>query len=190
MEGKRRMVDAFSLSSNNVKQIISFLLCAGYLIFLPLGVFAQPTEDEEEETDTYNFVVWTKDGSQVAFGLSRKPCLTMTGNNMTLQTKTETIEYEMDDIRKFTLDEINSDAIPTIIPRTNTPIPSYSEEAGLFLFSHCQPDSPVSLFTADGKHVTTLLTDGDGTCRLHVQSLPKGVIIVQTNQTTFKIIKK
>lgn len=140
----------------------------------------------------YNLVVWTKNGTRTDFSFADKPQVKMSDEVFTVASEKTTVEYKALDIDKFTLELGNEtsgrlvDAITPVL--LEKPIVSLSPD--MLTVSGCRPQSVVDVYAMNAKRVAHVRADINGQTQLSLSGWSRGVYIVKTETTTFKITKK
>ncbi len=140
----------------------------------------------------YNLVIWTKDGARTDFGFTDKPLITISGDVFKVTSQKAVVEYKALGIEKFTLELTNEtsgqliDAIAPVL--SEKPIVRLSPD--MLTVSGCRPQSVVDVYGMSAKRVAHVRADFNGQTQLSLSSWSRGVYIVKTETTTFKIIKK
>ena len=60
----------------------------------------------------------------------------------------------------------------------------------LLVVSSLNGEASVRIYTLDGKLVRKIRNTDNGTCRIDLSMLPKGIYLVKTDTITYKIIKR
>ena len=132
-----------------------------------------------------HLVVWSKDGTQVAYALSEQPQLNFTDSTMVIHTALMEISYPLDQMAKMSYEKREDMAIRDI--NTDEPMFLFSEESLLFL--NLQPNSFVGLYTASGQMIFSRTITTYGEYAFPVSRLSHGMYIVQVNGLTYKIAR-
>lgn len=140
----------------------------------------------------YDLVVWTKDGARTDFSFADNPRITMNDEVFTVVSEKSTVEYNALDIDKFTLELVNETSgllVDAIAPvQAEKLIVRMTPD--MLTVSACKPQSAIEVFGMDARRVAHVRTDANGHAQLSLAGLNRGVYIVKTETTTFKITKK
>lgn len=144
-----------------------------------LGCFGAKAEELS------SFIVNTTDGGQIEFKFAASPEMTFDGEDLVIADASEqTVRYPMADVEnvvfaKYTssLRGVDSDRISVTVTR------SYIDVTGL------EAGADVRVYDIDGVGVASGRADADGSLRLGVADLAKGVYIVAMPGRNFKFIR-
>ena len=138
----------------------------------------------------YKLIVWAKDGSKVSFRLNKRPTLTYNDGNIVLSTTETIVEYDVEDINKYTFEELD-DNTNIVQPQTISPADIHLLQHGeIVLLEQCEPHSIVQIYTINGKLIDSYIIGGDGTLQISIGQYPKGIYIIKTKHLTHKIVKR
>ena len=98
-------------------------------------------------------------------------------------------EFSQDDVVKIAYKNPEQTEIDSPIADRNTAEINYQDD-GQLVISKLSEGAAVSIYAMDGRLLRRLSTSGDGTCRLDLSALPKGVYLVKTDYITYKIMKR
>lgn len=142
------------------------------------------------EPDFY-FIVWLNNGRKTVCHLSDKPLVKYADDKFVLTTTSETVEYDAQDVRKFTLaDSPDGDEKDGIISLQSGDRHAVALDHKAMLISGGTPYASTQIFTAGGMLAGEYKADADGNTLIPLTVLPKGVIIVKSGTLTYKIIRK
>ncbi len=148
-----------------------------YSLVLLLTVWVLPSLAEQA------LVVHLADGQQAVFVLSGSPVLTTDGSEVTVTTTTgEKVAYALSGLDRFTLEDVDVDAVEAVPSRT-----LYRSTAEGLQASGLQAGEPVRIYDANGRFVATQKAGTDGTVSL---PLRRGLYVVKTQSQTFKFLKR
>ena len=98
-------------------------------------------------------------------------------------------EFSQDDVVKIAYKNPEQTEIDSPIADRNTAEINYQDD-GQLVISKLSEGAAVSIYAMDGRQLRRLSASGDGTCRLDLSALPKGVYLVKTDSITYKIMKR
>ena len=122
-------------------------------------------------------VVHKSDGARIMFFLADNPVVTYSDNCLVLTTVAKEASVPVEGITNVTLEEYS---VPTKIDNVDV-------TAGAILFRQLPAGASVRVFTADGKAVSTLVADDNGSLSIDFSRLPRGVLIINTPEGTVKV---
>jgi hypothetical protein len=135
--------------------------------------------------------VWTSDGESMEFSFAEKPQVIIRDKVFTVSSQFTTMEYEANDILRFTLED---KGIPTKI--NDSYGNNVDEEVQMqmiserLILSSCKPGSKVNVYSLGGRIVESHRIGADGQVAFSLASYASGIYIVNIGNTNFKIIKK
>lgn len=141
----------------------------------------------------FYLVVWLKDGRKSVTHLREKPMLKYEADAYALMTTTSETRYDAADVAKITLadnPEGNISGIEDIAGDEAGARPVYALDTETMVISGGSPGASTNVYTVAGLLVATFTADGQGRTVMPLSDLPKGVLIIQSEQLTYKIIKK
>ena len=164
-------------------------------IFTPTEAGAGEQQSEPADTDTtpseWSIIIFTKDLQQHEFQLA--------GNRPEVKFGVSTLqviissavqaEFSQDDVVKIAYKNPQQTDIDSPVADRNTAEINYQDD-GLLVISRLSEGAAVSIYAMDGRLLRQLCASGDGTCRLDLSALPKGVYLVKTDSITYKIMKR
>ena len=154
-------------------------------LFLSILVFCLTLPIMAEESGT-RMVLWSKDGTKVAFDFKENPIITINQEELILTTDSTQINYSIVNLDKITYENVIVDGIINLTAQE--PIISFNGE--MLVFPSIETNSTVSLYRQDGKLVLkkTILQKGEYDIPIH--TVEKGLYIVDLNGITYKFLKK
>ena len=156
------------------------------LLFLSLLLSCNIQELFATETNDYHLAVWDVNGKVTTFNLSEKPKVSFDDGVFKLSTISSEIEFKESSVLKFTL--TTQDIITTVDEIRNKTSVSWNnntlELKGFF------PDSVIAIYTITGQKIYEDKFDDKGELLVDLNAYIQHIFIVQTNDVTFKIIKK
>lgn len=142
----------------------------------------------------WRLFLWHKSGSVEAFDLFAHPDVTLEGTNLVMTTDATRIEYPLADISHFTMsDAAIYDPVEDIavgVQELQQADASLRFKAGDITFDHLRANAQVRIFNQAGIQLGLAIADGDGHVRLSLRPFGKGIFIIQTESTTFKICQQ
>lgn len=164
-------------------------------IFTPTEAGAGEQQSEPADTDTtpseWSIIIFTKDQKQHEFQLAGNLPEVKFGAS-TLQviiSSAVQAEFSQDDVVKIAYKNPQQTDIDSPVADRNTAEINYQDD-GLLVISRLSEGAAVSIYAMDGRQLRQLSAIGDGTCRLDLSALPKGVYLVKTDTITYKIMKR
>ena len=156
-----------------MKKLLSIIL-----MLLPLLASAQ-------EPKSF-LVVWSKDGTKVAYALTEKPKITFTETDLVITAEGVDVNYPLENMSRFTY-EANDD---TAIRDLKTDDVSFKLDGESLLFLDLSPNSTVSLNALNGNVIISKTVQTAGEYAFPLSNLNAGVYLVTVNGLTYKIVKK
>lgn len=139
----------------------------------------------------YMFYVWLRDGGVEGYAIEDKPLVAMGEEFFTLTTnKSVSVTYLVKDVLKFTLGDIAATEPPVGVERLVTKPQEVTFHEGEITFSSVRAGSVVSVYDMQGRLVETFHADADGTLNVPLHAYPKGLYIIKTEKSSYKIMKK
>jgi hypothetical protein len=108
--------------------------------------------------------VWLTDGGKVSFTFAEKPVVSHADNILSISSTAASVEYPVSDVVRFTFEDAETTKVLSV----------KSDIAG-----------EVSVFDLQG----TLVKRFKGSS-FSLEGLPQGVYIINSNRSTYKVIKK
>lgn len=127
-------------------------------------------------------------GQSVTFALSEKPKVTITATNLAITTANDTLYYPLTQYRKFELTDNETTAISTPTGSNGNNIVVKMGQ-GTLLFEGLKPGSGVAVYNVGGSLTGSAKASSNGNATLNLNG-QKGIIIVKTNNKTFKFLNK
>lgn len=140
----------------------------------------------------FYLVVWLNDGRKSVTHLREKPMLKYDADIYTLVTTTTETQYDAADVAKITLAD-NPDGNISGIDEASVGeygAPVYAFDSNTMAISGGTPGAVTSVFTVSGVLVASFKADEHGRTAVPLSGLPRGVLIIQSEKVTYKIIKK
>ena len=157
----------------------SKLLLASLLLMCSSGLQAQTSCVVVEQTD----------GTKTEFLLTCEPRIRYAADVVTLTSTDATLELPVDVVKKVYLSETNED-LNDLRSTQQTATARVRLTADALLMSGLAAACPVTVYSADGRLLRSQNANPDGTLSLSLSRLPQGMLIIKTNNQSFKLIRK
>lgn len=131
-------------------------------------------------------VVWSKDGTQVAYALAERPKVTFTETDLIITASGIIVNYSMEELSRITYE--NDDVVS--ITDLQTGKPSFKLDGESLLFPTLKANSTISLHSLGGELLFSKTIQSAGEYSLPLSALNSGVYMVTVNGLTYKIVKK
>jgi hypothetical protein len=155
---------------------ILFLL---FIALLPMAIKAS-------EVSRGVLVVWTNDGVQTAYALSKRPVLRFTDTEMLITGEGIEATYPLDQFKRYTYESSDFTGIRDLNNEKG-----YGTVSGDYLlFPSLTAHSTVSIYALSGRLILQKAIKVDGEYAFPLASLPVGVYVVKVNGLTYKIAKQ
>ena len=164
-------------------------------IFTPTEAGSGEQQSEPADTDTtpseWSIIIFTKDQKQHEFQLAgNRPEVKFGASTLqVIISSAVQAEFSQDDVVKIAYKNPQQTDIDSPVADRNTAEINYQDD-GLLVISQLSEGAAVSIYAMDGRLLRQLSANGDGTCRLDLSALPKGVYLVKTDTITYKIMKR
>jgi hypothetical protein len=164
-------------------------------IFTPTEAGSGEQQSEPADTDTtpseWSIIIFTKDQKQHEFQLAgNRPEVKFGASTLqVIISSAVQAEFSQDDVVKIAYKNPEQTDINSPVADRNTAEINYQDD-GQLVISRLSEGAAVSIYAMDGRLLRRLSTSGDGTCRLDLSALPKGVYLVKTDTITYKIMKR
>lgn len=169
----------------NKQHSLTRLLLAAFTCCLALLPARTVAADNTE--GLYLYIQMT-DGSNSKFLLTEQPVITFNDNQLIVSLNGKTLlSTEMEGIANCSF---QTEQTLTGIHEVTSP----SQEVrplvnmGQAIFSGLKPGSTVTIHSADGKTVGQTSADSQGTARISLTTLSRGIYILRTNTHSFKVL--
>ena len=143
-------------------------------------------DNNDESNSEISLVVWAKDGSKVAFALSKKPKVIFTATDLQIRGKDIDVTYALDNMARFTYEKVDIDAIKDI--KTEKVAFKFTGES--LLFPALKANSTVWVYSLNGTLVFKKTVQAAGEYSFPISNLSTGVYFVSVNGLTYKIVKR
>ena len=164
-------------------------------IFTPTAAGSGEQQSEPADTDTtpsdWSIIIFTKDQKQHEFQLAgNRPEVKFGASTLqVIISSAVQAEFSQDDVVKIAYKNPEQTDINSPVADRNTAEINYQDD-GQLVISKLSEGAAVSIYAMDGRQLRRLSASGDGTCRLDLSALPKGVYLVKTDSITYKIMKR
>ena len=111
------------------------------------------------------------DGSRVAYYLETRPKVSFSGTDLVLSASDVEVSYPFDKVPSG----------------DGTSVQVLAESVR---FSGLPAGSEVTVYTADGRKVSSLRADADGSCRVSLATMPTGVYVISYGKCNLKMMKR
>ena len=123
-----------------------------------------------------------KDGSRTLFYLSDQPIISYVDNMLVVKSTKREVQVAIASIQYVDLSEVGG--------RVATAIEQPHFQANSSRMLGLRPGSAVQAYTVDGQLLQTFQVSADGEADIDLSSLPRGIVILRTATTSFKITNK
>ena len=144
-------------------------------------------KDNGDNDSEISLVVWAKDGSKVAFALSKKPKITFTEVDLQITGQGIDVSYALDNMVRFTYEVVNYE---TAIKDIQTEKVNFKLTGESLLFPELKANSTVSIYSLNGTLVFNKTIRMAGEYSFPLSGLNSGVYVVTVNGLTYKIVKR
>lgn len=134
--------------------------------------------------DVRYLVVNAKDGTSTTFALVDEPKVLCKAGKLEIVSKVTTFSMGLADVKNYAFSEESTGIVET----TNEG--KYRMENGRIVFNGLRAGSLVSAYLQDGRLVRDCKADRNGMAVVDLSGLPKGVVILHSNNMDIKIINK
>lgn len=125
------------------------------------------------------------DGSTVIFMLKEKPQVTFSADSIKIVSATSEAKAKRSEVAEITFLFMETES-----GINDTDTDGTVDMNGEFIkVGNLAKESKVTIFTADGRVASTEKADDSGTATLSLTSLPKGIYLLNYNDTTIKFIR-
>ncbi len=124
-----------------------------------------------------------KSGEKVTILLDEKPKVRFQGNDLVVTTHMNVVNYASDDVVKFSYVSVD----PNDVSNPGLLGVVFAFDKGAVRMQNLPPYVRVSVYTVDGKLISSSMTDSKGCASLNLPESVASVYIVKTPSSTFKI---
>ena len=129
-------------------------------------------------------VMWHPDGSTTDVELYTQPQVLFQNDSVFVTSPVADLKYAASDVLRFTY-KGNGTGIESPKMERNV-----TQENGQLVFNGVENMDDIALYTIDGMRVPVRLLQGDGNVFLPLNSIPKGMYVLNVNGKTSKFTKK
>ena len=145
-----------------------------------------------QEDIMHVLTVQLNNGKQESFILSEKPIVTMPNDSLSVSIHGNidiNIKYNRADVVKFFFENAlqNSPKIISGIETVENNISLYYTDDQTIRITGLKNNTPVSVFSLDGKIISTKNSNTSGEITVYLGDLPKGVYIISYGERSIKI---
>ena len=133
-----------------------------------------------------HLVIWTKDGSRIAYALNEAPRISFTETNLVVDARDATINFRLDEMARITY-ETNGDSAIRSFESGDVP---FIFDGDMLLFHGLHAGSKVSIHSLDGALMLSRTIKVSGEYSFPVSHLNAGAYLVTVNGITYKVLKK
>lgn len=131
-----------------------------------------------------------KNGLLVDLAFKLQPVLTFTDNDVVLTVADgKQVTYPLASLTKFSFVMTDLTEVEEIIEEEVRKVSCYFDEYTVNI-TGAQADMVVRLISSDGRQINAFKTDKEGSVSFSIAELPAGVYIINSEDITFKILKK
>lgn len=127
--------------------------------------------------------IHSKSGKNVTILLDENPVVRFEGNDLVVTTHMNVVNYSSADVVKFTYVSVSPDDVRT--PNLLGTVISFEKES--VKVANLAPQTLVSVYTVDGKLISSATTDSKGCASLKLPEQSASVYIINAPSLTFKI---
>ena len=138
----------------------------------------------------YYFYVYLNNGTETHYTLKDKPFVKYEENAFIIRTNKETIQYPASDVRRFMLQEIEENILVGINNSEFIDKEQATVKPGEVSMTGLKTNAVVRVYTMSGMLYRTYHADDEGKLLFSVAQWPKGIYIIKSNQSSYKINKK
>ncbi len=162
------------------KKILLRVLTLMALLFLPAQAIIAHTTEENVTC----MVLTMTDGTVNKFALNESPKVTYQGDNLVVESSTGEFTTAMSGISTFTFE-----LVPVGISEMDNAPQKPVLTPGKASFEGLKAGATISIYTTDGKMLSSVKADGEGFATVDLGTLPQGVYILRTPNQSYKIKK-
>ena len=140
----------------------------------------------------YHFFVWLKDGRYDAYAFDAKPKIYYEDGDLVVASAEGSYRYANADVHKITFSD-NETPVPTgisAVPAERGQGSNLHHSGDEVRMQGMRPGGKLYVYSADGKLQKALAASAEGSLTVRLSEFAKGIYILKTETTTYKIIKK
>lgn len=156
------------------KRSILTLWLLTLFLFLPALASAQ----------TNTLVIEQTDGTLTTFALANQPMIKCQQGVFNCSDSTKTIEVDLSEVKCYRFSHVAT--------RVESPIvqPTLQVGSGFVRFERLKANSRVAMYAVNGKLIAAAKANEEGVAEMQFDSNLRGVVILKTDTTSYKIILK
>lgn len=171
---------------NSLTKTLWFLLLASCCMFSCADDDAPQKgnggEEQWEQREIMQLVIWSKDGSKVAYALEDKPILTFADGYLHIKTQKAKVSYAIDKLLRFTHEKTSVRSLTHLKSDQSFRL----SNEGL-IFPALPVNSKVSISASSGKVVLEKIVGTSGEYALPFSDLPSGEYEVRVNGQCYRL---
>ena len=157
-------------------------------------IFTPPTAGKGDDTPGpqtlgQTLVVLTKNGAKTEFVLKDRPLVKFEGKSLRVTSDRADVTFALADVVNFTYVNNDPSGINELLADDDSQT-ELSYQDGTLVLSQLRQGAVVGIYTTDGKLVRQLKAHRQGTYRISLAALPKGIYIVKADTINYKIMKR
>ena len=125
-----------------------------------------------------------KDGQYVDFLFEDEPAVYYREDYLVINTAITEVQYPFESVAKFTFTDVATKT--EVIKET----PAFTLDNYAISITGAKAQVKVTVISSDGKPVETYKIDADGNAVFSISALPAGMYIINSENLTFKVLKK
>lgn len=133
------------------------------------------------------FSLRQKDGMVINYSFSEKPVVTYSGSDLVMTTSSLTVQYPLHTLQKLIF--VGEADTPDGIDQATLPGTEFSFSEEGTTVSGEKPGTPFYVFDTRGMQLHQGTIDANGKADIRMTNLPKGIYVIKTQSTSFKIKK-
>lgn len=169
-----------------MKKIVCLTLAFAALLLLPRAAYAE----EEGTIEVSYLVVVGSGGSQTELALGDNPMLSFKNDSVVVTCNSKEIMFNLSEVtdyhfitKKVTTGINHTPSLPDA-----TAEPTFTPDDATF--SGLKAGTRILVFTTNGQLVTTIQAAEDGTAKVNLSHLPRGIYILRAPGKSFKILNR
>ena len=128
-----------------------------------------------------------KDGQYVDFALKDRPVIYYEDYDLVLITDKTELSFPLATLAKFTFTDVET-KIEAV--EDDQQDPAFTLDDYAINITGAKAEVPVRVISSDGKPVVSFKTDAQGNAAFSMADLPAGMYIINSENLTFKVLKK
>ena len=140
----------------------------------------------------YHFFVWLEDARYDAYAFDAKPKVYYEDGDLVVASAEGSYRYANEDVHKITFSD-NETPVPTgisAVPADSGRGSTLRRSGDEVRMQGMRPGTKLYVYSADGKLQKALAASAEGSLKVRLSEFAKGIYILKTETTTYKIIKK